>query len=71
MAVPALSWLLQWTSSSSTGGAPANFLDVGGGANEKQVQAAFEIFYDAMLLQLVLSMPQLAAAFALSWWGTH
>jgi hypothetical protein len=44
---------------------------VGGGANEKQVQAAFEIFYDAMLLQLVLSMPQLAAAFALSWWGTH
>jgi hypothetical protein len=44
---------------------------VGGGPNEKQVQTVFEILFNAMLLQLLLSMPQLAAAFALSWWGTH
>jgi succinyl-CoA synthetase beta subunit len=36
------------------GGSPANFLDVGGGANEKQVQKAFEILNDDPLVQAIL-----------------
>ena len=30
------------------GGSPANFLDVGGGANEEQVENAFRIWYPMM-----------------------
>jgi succinyl-CoA synthetase beta subunit len=36
------------------GGTPANFLDVGGGANEKQVQAAFEILNADNNVQAIL-----------------
>lgn len=36
------------------GGTPANFLDVGGGANEKQVQAAFEILNADHNVQAIL-----------------
>jgi succinyl-CoA synthetase beta subunit len=36
------------------GGAPANFLDVGGGANEKQVQKAFELLNSDEKVQAIL-----------------
>jgi hypothetical protein len=36
------------------GGTPANFLDVGDGANEKQVQAVFEIFNADNNVQAIL-----------------
>ena len=39
---PASPWR-RWTSSSTDGGEPANFLDVGGGASKEQVTAAFKI----------------------------
>jgi succinyl-CoA synthetase beta subunit len=36
------------------GGSPANFLDVGGGANEQQVQKAFEILNDDTRVKAIL-----------------
>ena len=36
------------------GGAPANFLDVGGGANETQVQKAFEILNEDPSVKAIL-----------------
>ena len=36
------------------GGAPANFLDVGGGATEKQVQMAFQLLNDDPTVQAIL-----------------
>lgn len=36
------------------GGSPANFLDVGGGANEEQVQKAFEILNDDQNVKAIL-----------------
>ena len=39
---PAWPWP-PWTSSSSTAATPANFLDVGGGADKEKVTAAFKI----------------------------
>ncbi|KAL3762951.1 hypothetical protein ACHAWU_001098 [Discostella pseudostelligera] len=36
------------------GGSPANFLDVGGGANEKQVQKAFELLNSDEAVQAIL-----------------
>ena len=39
---PAWRWR-RWTSSSTTAAQPANFLDVGGGATQEQVTAAFKI----------------------------
>ena len=36
------------------GGSPANFLDVGGGANEQQVQKAFEILNDDARVKAIL-----------------
>lgn len=36
------------------GGAPANFLDVGGGANEKQVEAAFKLLTSDKRVKAIL-----------------
>ncbi len=44
----------RWTSSSFTGGSPANFLDVGGGATEEQVTQAFKLLVSDEKVKAIL-----------------
>ncbi len=50
---PAWPWR-RWTSSSSRAGEPANFLDVGGGANAEQIRNAFKILMSDTNVKAVL-----------------